>query len=390
MLTRVRVSAFKSLVNFDLKLSKFNCIIGLNGSGKSTVLQLISYLSSLFQGNTQQWLDARGWESKEVASHFSPNRETIDIILDYSFDDQDYRWRGGFKRVNGICTRERLYKINNEGDNRIFYRIIRGLYTAGHDNKIKVNFKYSGSILSALHDDVIPHEAKRFRDYMASIDSHDLLSPKVMRTGSYSRQGRLGSAGEYLIDHIHRMEKSETEIIRLSLAKYFPQVVKLETKAQSNGTLTMLVTERFYNEDGSHTDIVTDARHINDGMLRLLNILANQRGGIRFQLFDEIENGINPEVTEKLMDSFVGSPQQTLVTTHSPMVLNYLEEDVAVQSVILVYKRKNGRTGAKHLFEIPSAKAKLEELAPGEAMVDLDLGSVGEEAGEMADKEAAN
>jgi len=142
----------------------------------------------------------------------------------------------------------------------------------------------------------------------------------------------------------------------------------------------MMITERFYNEDASHNDVVTDARHINDGMLRLLNILANQRRTSRFQLFDEIENGVNPEVTEELMDSFVDSPQQTLVTTHSPMVLNYLEEDKAVESVILVYKQKSGMTKATHLFEIPSVKVKLEELAPGEVMLDIYLEKIADEA----------
>lgn len=39
-ITHLRVENFKSLVGFNLSLAKFNCLVGLNGSGKSTVLRI--------------------------------------------------------------------------------------------------------------------------------------------------------------------------------------------------------------------------------------------------------------------------------------------------------------------------------------------------------------
>lgn len=383
MLTRIKVSTFKSLVNFEIKLGKFNCIIGLNGSGKSTVLQMISYVSSLFKGDTQRWLDSRDWESKDVVSHFFPTRKTLEVALDYSFDGKKYRWVGTYHLEKEVCTKELLVELEDASNNRLLYRVSNGVYSSSA-HRVELNFKYSGSVLATLNDDMLPHEAKRFRDYVANIDSHDLLSPKVMRTGHYSRQGRLGSAGEFLIHHIHNLSDDDREIIRAKLALYFPQVQKIETKPQRDGTLALLLTERYFQNNGSPSDLVTDARHINDGMLRLLNILANQRSTARFQLFDEIENGVNPEVTERLMDSFVGSPQQIIVTTHSPMVLNYIEEDLAKKSVILIYKNNGGHTLSVHLFDVPSAANKLDILSPGEAMVDLYLSDVAIEAEELA------
>ncbi|MBE8233360.1 MAG: AAA family ATPase [Endozoicomonadaceae bacterium] len=386
MLTSIKISTFKSLVNFELKLSKFNCIIGLNGSGKSTVLQMISYVSSLFKGDTQRWLDARNWERKDVVSHFFSSRKTLEVVLDYSFDGKKYRWVGTYNWEKGICTKELLLELQDSLENIVVYRVNNGAYFSKNHKKtlkLKLNFKYSGSVLGTLNDEMLPHDAKRFRDYVARIESHDLLSPKVMRGGQYSRQGRLGDAGEFLIHHIHNLDDDDKEIIRAKLALYFPQVRKLETKPNRDGTLGLLITERFYSDNGEPNDVTTDARHINDGMLRLLNILANQRSIARFQLFDEIENGVNPEVTEILMDSFVGAPQQTIVTTHSPIVLNYLEEDIAKKSVILIYKKKAGHTASVHLFDIPSAAKKLDILSPGEAMVDLYLSDVAKEADEL-------
>ena len=131
------------------------------------------------------------------------------------------------------------------------------------------------------------------------------------------------------------------------------------------------------------SDMVTEARHINDGMLRLLAILAQQFSPYEFVLFDEIENGVNPEITEALVDALVGSAKQLLVTTHSPLVLNYLEDDVARQSVLLIYKRPDGVSRAVRLFDVPMAAERLECLSPGESMLDLSLTRVAEAAEQM-------
>ncbi len=47
MLTRLRVSGFKNLVDVDLSLGPFTCIAGANGVGKSNILDAIAFLSAL-------------------------------------------------------------------------------------------------------------------------------------------------------------------------------------------------------------------------------------------------------------------------------------------------------------------------------------------------------
>jgi predicted ATPase len=108
-------------------------------------------------------------------------------------------------------------------------------------------------------------------------------------------------------------------------------------------------------------------------MLRLLAILAQTWTDHRFLLFDEIENGINPELIERLVQQLFSAPQQVMVTTHSPMILNYLPDDVAKESVILLYKTRNGFTQAMRYFDLPDTADKLKALGPGEVFVDTDL-----------------
>jgi len=54
MIESIYVTNFKSLGNVELKLGKFTCLIGMNGSGKSTVLQAIDFISQLMVGRVDE------------------------------------------------------------------------------------------------------------------------------------------------------------------------------------------------------------------------------------------------------------------------------------------------------------------------------------------------
>ena len=54
-------------------------------------------------------------------------------------------------------------------------------------------------------------------------------------------------------------------------------------------------------------------------------------------------------------------------------MLNYLSDEEARQSVVLLFKDKKGSTRATRFFELPEIAEKLRFLGPGEAMGDTDL-----------------
>ena len=90
-------------------------------------------------------------------------------------------------------------------------------------------------------------------------------------------------------------------------------------------------------------------------------------------LLDEIENGINQEIVQTLVDTLLASPQQLVVTTHSPLLLNYLPDDVAREAVQLIYKTPEGETRIRKFFDIARIAEKLHVMGPGDAFVDTDL-----------------
>lgn len=63
---------------------------------------------------------------------------------------------------------------------------------------------------------------------------------------------------------------------------------------------------------------------------------------------------------------------QVIVTTHSPMVLNYLDDNIAEKSVQLVYKSESAQTRVRPFFGIEYTREKLSYMGPGEALIDTD------------------
>ena len=186
MITKIKVSAFKSLVDFEIELGKFNCIIGLNGAGKSTVLQIVSYISAIMKGDVNTWLEDRDWESSDVVSNHHPTRETITIDVEFKFKDKNYTWQAVYNWRKGFCTSETVIDVSNPEQNLL--RVYQGKLKTNKDEQ-DIFFKYSGSILSVLDENIISFELSRIRNYIIQIANHDLLSPKVMRSGQFAKQG---------------------------------------------------------------------------------------------------------------------------------------------------------------------------------------------------------
>lgn len=361
MINSIWVDNFKSLVGFELPLAKFNCLVGLNGSGKSTILQALDFVSQLMVGDVDDWLKSRHWDSSDLNSKLT-NKSNIEFKLNLSIDEKDVVWSGSFNRRSLSCTRE-VVSVNGEK----ILTVEDGGYTF-EASRHEIVFEYQGSILSRLKDSQQSDTLRMVKDIILNIRSLDLISPELLRSQNRASGGKLGLGGEKLSAFIHELGVESKLGLKNELKAIYPQLDEIKTKSLRSGWKQLEVIEHFGNKK-----LTSTARHVNDGMLRLMAILIQLEIGDAFLLFDEIENGINPELVEYLMDHLVKSSDQVLVTTHSPVILNFLEDDVAQRGVIYLYKNEQGATRAVRLFDIPSMAKKLQFMGPGEAFIDTDL-----------------
>jgi predicted ATPase len=409
----IKVDNFKSLVDFDLPLAKFNCLVGLNGAGKSTVLQFFDFLSQQVKGDMNGWLEKRQWKSSDLNSKLTRKKNVdFEVILSnkapsYSTysdveiirSDVEIKWTASFNRQTLKCTTEQL-----EWGENVILRVENGnyyirdldyeldLYTfknsiVGSNHLVppksyalsgEIAFNYQGSVISQISEYKLPYHLREIKRFFNDLHALDLLAPELLRKRTRDAENSLGLGGEKLSAFLYEIGEEKKIDIQRKLAKVYPQFRQLDVSAIKSGWKSLTVQEQF-----GDVFVKTEARHVADGLLRMLAIFAQLSKEQSFLLLDEIENGVNPELIEFLVDQLVEAQPQILITTHSPMVLNYMEDDIAIEGIIYIYKQPNGATKAIRLFDIPSMRKKLEVMGPGEVYEDTLLTQLNQEISEM-------
>lgn len=395
MIEAITIRNFKSLEQVTLHLGKFNCLVGMNGAGKTTILQALDLLAQLMHGNVDQWLEARGWTSKDLHCRTEGPRavpRSIPLTIDLRLDDgRLLSWGSLLNRSNMRITAEET-RLGNEP---IFVVLSNKYNLLGQWHEITQD--YSGSLLASLKDTLLPPELKTLRDAIRNIRSLELLSPHLLRKRSRAQDKDIGAGGEKLSGFLATLKGEQKAQLLAVLRQFYPRLRDFRVAKVRGGWWRLMVTEAVQSADDPTQEklLETEASQLNDGLLRILAMLAqanSQRSGML--LLDEVENGINPEIVEKLVNALVNSPVQVLVTSHSPMILNYLDDDVARQAVQFVYKTPRGQTRVRRFFELPGIGDKLNYMGPGEAFVDTNLAALTDEcvaldAAEDAAEEAA-
>ena len=378
----IHANNFKSLVDFKIDLSDFTCLIGLNGAGKSTVLQFIDFIGQQTRGDIDGWLKERTWKATDLKSALTRKR-TVDFMISLASDGGQggVTWKATFNPSLMHCTHEQIKTPGGTlelKDARL--KIVETLDEPKVLFDDKVAFSYQGSILSQLKNDVLPVSIFGVKNYFSTINSLDLLSPEHLRQRTRDSDGTLGLGGQNLSSFVHEMNDRQRLDLIQSLRNVYPQLEGVAAKSLRSGWKQLEIAESYQGrESGFMPQMNTEARHVNDGMLRLIAILSSLTSANRFLLFDEIENGMNPELVEFVLEQLVSARQQVMVTTHSPMILNYLEDSVAKSGVMYLYKTPDGRTNSIPFFSIPSLAEKLTVMGPGEAFVDTNLIALADE-----------
>lgn len=237
---------------------------------------------------------------------------------------------------------------------------------------------------SEINDD----DLNAFR-MLKTIRSFELLAPNLIKRNHKKNSGvdNIGVGGEYLGNFINNLSPSERSELVADVKKYYPSVMGIGAKVRRFGWVDLYVEELvdFTEKYQVKTQVPRSAKMLNDGLLRIVAILAQKYSKHNVILFDEIENGLNSEVLGKLVSALLSIGKQVIVTTHSPMLLNYIPEEIAKDSVHLIYRAKDGGSKQVPFFTIPSVQEKLDFLAPGDAMLDVRLEEVAVEAEQLSE-----
>lgn len=398
MIRRIQIDNFKLLDGFLIPpapnvLGNFTCLIGANGSGKTTVLQAIDFLSQLVKGRVPEWLRERNWSSQELLSQLhTTSGESITISTEIQLASTlPISWKCKYSCVDSSISEESIWENNHcllqAKDGWVSFTL------SDREKQLKNSgLRFSGSALSILADDDLHPSLRLLKQSIGNyVANFELVSAFNLKQDSYPSR-EIGPRGEGLSGFIHEISDGVRERAYKVMREFFPNGRAIQRLVAQNDLIKLSFFEknmRFLLPDGSASSNGISSRHFSDGFARILGIVVQIESSAipgtvvasdRVLLLDEIENGVHPETMARLVNYLAKAPVQVIATTHSPLILNYLSDDQARESILFLYRNSEGRARSCRYFDLPSAKKKLGILGPGEVYVDTSIEQMAREA----------
>ena len=333
----------------DVKITKVPrlCVlVGANGTGKSTLFYVFSFLKDALSGNVSKAVAKRGG-FKELASRGHAD-EPIKLSLQFRLEIT------GYER---LVTYELQFAQNKTKKVEVTREILR--YKRGSSGKPFHFLDFSkGSGYAINNEEDFSKTDERLEREEQKLDSPDILAVKGL--GQFERF-KAASAFRNMIENWHisdfhvsdaRPSQEDGFAEHLStrgdnlalVANYLfeqhpdrfarvldamkarvPGVSVVEPKQTEDGRLVL----RF--QDGNFRDPFV-ARHVSDGTIKMFAylILLNDPTPFPLLAIEEPENQLYPELLPELAEEFRSYAErggQVFVSTHSPDFLNALTLD---------------------------------------------------------------
>ncbi len=365
MITSIKIKNFKALSNFEIcGLGQFVCLIGLNGAGKSTLLQALDFVATSFDNLTK----FRDWKNSDIlnARLKKLRRCTFEFGLRLK-NGCSVVWTGAFNVDRWRFVEESV----KTDDGHSLLSVKEGRLSVSDGESFFCDLRdstYTGSVFSTRKFESCPR-LKEIKDVFLGLKSFELLAPDELRRGS-RKTDRMSLGGRGLSGFIRLLDsKGAKDGLVSELKPFYPRLSSLPQTKPGPGWFGFAVQEKFSEQ------ISTDMRHVNDGFLRILAIMAQRHSDKQTLLFDEIENGINQELIGQLVTTLMSDfgGRQIIVTTHSALVLNYLSDEFVKDSVFLLYRDNEGGVCGCKFFGLPEVEKKFSYLNAGQVMADTDL-----------------
>jgi predicted ATPase len=385
VIKKLTIIGFKAIKQLEIIFTPFTVLIGGNSCGKSTVLQALDFARAFTIRDINEYLLERGWVFDDLKSQFDDSGIVISMELSLNINGklQNISYSFAVSNHHGkIVTGE---SIRNLTENKTI--LARdGKEPPTPDN---VEMYYLKSSFLKLIDENIPsldfpEELYAVKKFFAQSSSYELLSPDRMREkGSRGEVNDIGLGGEKLAAYIDRIPSGLKNKFDKILSDFIGYSANITTEKKLPGWVDLFLNETFFE-----TITKVKSTHISDGLLRLIALTAasipkyNERQtqtdlffdipDAGFILLDEIEDGINLNLIEKVIDMLRETikelNKQVVVTTHSPAIADSFKPE----EIIYMWRDSAGQIQAKPMFSTEQMKRTLRALSPGEVWINYD------------------
>ncbi len=383
-LTKIHVENFKSLENFEMSLNQFNVLIGPNGSGKTNVLELCKFINLCVVPQKTPAYPFASWGGYKNLVWSGNEHQPINTTIEYTINGNKVIYdstimgssNGRLEILWEYLTINEYMTMELKGDNICYSlmpdfveraksvdedKLLLSKMKEGLEEDFVIPRKDSDvSMLQATkwntritrNDDIAwlytsmfnkdefklhvlpsPIVSERYRgkslyklaiDYLA--DTHSIILLRHLNY-DYLREptpvrylGGLNEDGDGLINLLFQWfnERGKLpDIFTLALEMLFPGW-QISFKITDEGNILMWIT---------NGTVKLAPSSIPDGFYKLLAVLAAIELNPKLLLIDEIETSLHARIIEYIVDLLKDVDSTVIVTTHSPLVVDYVNMD---------------------------------------------------------------
>ena len=364
----ISLKNFKAFKDAKMEnISHFCVLVGANGTGKSTIFSVFSFLHEAMKSNISTALTKLGGSRgfQDVRSRNSQGSIKIELkfrtpqvtnesgrtplitytleiaenergkpfikkeILQYRRGRRGQPWRFlDFTKGQGEAVTNELEKVEKDSDLQRKYQTLRSndiLAIKGLAQFAQFPAVVAlGQLIEQWHISDLHMNQARFE---REIDYAEHLSPQ-------------GENLSLVIEYLHSQHKEVLEIIISKLKNRIPGLDRIESKTTEEGRVLL----KF--QDGAFEDPFL-AKHVSDGTLKMLAylVLLHDPNPHPLLCIEEPENQLYTSLLEELAEEFrdyARRGEQVFVSTHSPDFLNAVELDE-----VFWLEKKDGYTTIK-------------------------------------------
>lgn len=356
-ITRLKVQSFKSLVDIDIELEPLTVFVGLNGSGKSNVLDALQFVSDAVRENLDYAVLSKRQGMSAIRT-WSPKGRPFDVTIEITAlvggpdkrEEVCYRLTIGSKKLGEYAVRRETLQIGGAAQVDLRKPSMIPATTLG---------------LAYIHPDLRDVQLRLYR-FLASSLLYSIFPDNLREPQRSAPDRQLQPDGLNLASVIRRLRKDDADSlvrIREQLSVLVPGTEDV-TAHQVGGFLATRL------QHAGHPDVrkpTFDLGMESDGTIRLLAILVALHGSRRlgYIALEEPEVAVHPGAVRTLGQVLadLSHRQQVLVTTHSPDLL----DEVDVNCLRLV-AMKDGRTLVRRVPEDQVQLVKDKLCTPGELL----------------------
>lgn len=344
---KIRVQGFRRLHDVTLKLKPLNVVIGANGSGKTSLLDVFSLLATSASGKLNEAISDLGGIDGNLSNLIAANGEKTRILaFDLAMAVPDHN---PIEYRIALASQGVAYEISDETlvqrrqDKPQPFKHIethRGdvKYFEQQEKKglIRPNWEYNPKESALSQVPKMFREPEDFRKRLASSTHYHVLDVSrraPIRLPQQMQDAKLpGHDGEYLMSCLFTLRETDPDrfdAIEATLRAGFPDFERLNFPPVAAGTLAMTWKDKagkipFY------------MHQLSEGTLRFLwlTTLLQSPGLTEVTMIDEPEVSLHPELLSLLADLLREASQRTqlIVATHADRLVRFLkpEEVVAI------------------------------------------------------------